>query len=153
MRRLAILAALLVAGLAWAQEYPSAEESWSSLLMVLGGLVGLTVLVVGGAAAWRILSRPLVRIGDALTAHLVRIERLERIVYRPDDGAASLVSRLGLLETEAARSAELDALRTELVRESDARTAAHAAQMALLRRIHAHQRRDAGLPADEPTEG
>lgn len=105
----AILAALLLAGIAQAQEQPSAETAWSSVVLVVGGVVVLAGLVVALAAAWRVVSRPWDRLQADITALRRQVEAigrqveaLDRIVRAPDDGGRSLLARLEAVEAQVA---------------------------------------------------
>jgi len=103
-RAAAILAGvLLLAGIAQAQvPPPSADAAWSSVVLVVGGVVALAGLVVTVGLAWRTLTRPWSRIQEDITALRRQVEALDRIVRAPDDGGRSLLGRLEAVEAVVA---------------------------------------------------
>jgi len=111
MRRAAvILGAVLLAGIAQAQvPPPSADAAWSSVVLVVGGVVALAGLVVAVGAAWRTLTRPWERIQEDITALRrqvealgVKVESLEQFVRSPPVGVPSLLGRLEAVEAVVA---------------------------------------------------
>ena len=105
MRRAAAILAgvLLLAGIAQAQvPPPSADAAWSSVVLVVGGVVALAGLVVTVGLAWRTLTRPWSRIQEDITALRRQVEALDRIVRAPDDGGRSLLGRLEAVEAVVA---------------------------------------------------
>ena len=140
-RAAAILGALLLAGLASAQEHPSAESSWSALLLVLGGVVVLVGLIVGGRAAWQV-----------ITAPIVTLYRLEQVVLRPVEGSTGLVQRVQHVEATMASATDLDALRAQVTAHVAAHASDHAVTMAILKEIRSAVRAPGHSP-DDRTEG
>lgn len=115
-RAAAILAWGLYAVLAWAvlasiarAQSPDAETAWSSVLLVLGGVVVLAGLVVALGAAWRVVSTPWDRLQADITALRRQVEdlgrqvaALNRLTREPDAGAPSLLGRVEHLEAQVA---------------------------------------------------